>query len=366
MTNFDFKNFDINLQLFAEKTEKATPKRREEAAKKGQIPRSPEINSVLVLLTAFLIIKIFTPYMIQEWRALTEDLFSMIAKNGFILDYKALQTIFILVVVSVTKILAPVVGGVIVAGVIASIIQVGFRFNMSLVAFNLENIDPIAGFKRMFGSAALGELVKSFLKITIVGYIAYSEYMKQFTQFTRLSDMNLWASSTFIGQATLNIVFKIILWLGVLAAADYIFQKWRHESQIKMSKQDIKDEFKQQEGDPQLKGKIKQKQRQMAMSRMMQALPKADVVITNPTHFAVALQYDSKTMNAPLIIAKGQDRVALRIKEIAREHNIVVVENKPLAQSLYHGTEIGDIVPAELFQAVAEVLAFVYKLKGKL
>lgn len=366
MTNCDFKNFHINLQLFAEKTEKATPRRREEAAKKGQIPRSPEINSVLVLLTAFLVIKFLTPYMINEWKALTEDLFGMFARKNFSLNYKDLQTIFIIVVVSVTKILAPLAGGIIVAGVTASVIQTGFRFNMSLVSFNLENIDPIAGLKRMFGTAALGELVKSFFKITIVGYIAYSEYMKQFSQFTGLTDMNLWASSTFIGQATLNIVFKIVLWLGILAVADYVFQKWRHESQIKMSKQDIKDEFKQQEGDPQLKGKIKQKQRQMAMSRMMQALPKADVVITNPTHFAVALQYDTQTMSAPVIVAKGQDRVALRIKEIAREHNIVVVENKPLARSLYHGAEIGDVIPADLFQAVAEVLAFVYKLKGKL
>ncbi|HWI54176.1 MAG TPA: EscU/YscU/HrcU family type III secretion system export apparatus switch protein, partial [Desulfobacteria bacterium] len=221
------------------------------------------------------------------------------------------------------------------------------------------------GLKQMFSSQALAELVKSFLKVFIVGYVAYAEYVKQFSGFTGLTDMNLRTSSAYIGQTTMNIAYKIILWLAVLAVADYIFQRWRHESQLKMSKQEVKDEYKQQEGDPQLKSKIKQKQRQMAMSRMMQSLPKADVVITNPTHFAVALQYNN-SMGAPVVIAKGQDRVALRIKEIAKEHGIVTVENKPLAQALFHGTEIGDAIPTELYQAVAEVLAFVYKLKGKI
>ncbi len=365
MTDKDLQVFRIDLQLFADKTEKATPRRRQQAAEKGQIPRSAELNSVLVLLAAFMAVKIFIPDMIQEWTAFTQNIFKMFTANNFDLNYRTFQNMFIMTVISVTKILAPVVGGAMVAGILASVAQVGFRFNMSLIKFDLNNVNPINGFKRMFSSQALAELVKSFLKVFIVTYVAYSEYVKQLSVFTGLTDMNLRASSAYIGQTTVNIAFKVILWLAVLAVADYIFQKWRHESQLKMSKQEIKDEYKQQEGDPQLKGKIKQKQREMAMSRMMQSLPNADVVITNPTHFAVALQYDN-TMGAPVVIAKGQDRVALRIKEIAKEHDIVTVENKPLAQALFRGTEIGDSIPPELYQAVAEVLAFVYKLKGKM
>lgn len=358
--------FKIDLQMFAAKTEKATPKRREQAAEKGQIARSAEFNSVLVLLAAFMAVKIFLPDMIQEWTGFTQNIFKIFSESNFELSYRVLQNMFIMSVVSVTKILAPIVGGAMIAGVFASVAQVGFRFNMSLIKFDLNNVNPINGVKRMFSSQTLAELVKSFLKVFIVGYVAYSEYVKQLSGFTGLTDMSLRASSAYIGQTTMNIAFKIILWLAVLAVADYIFQKWRHESELKMSKQEVKDEYKQQEGDPQLKGKIKQKQRQMAMSRMMQSLPRADVVITNPTHFAVALQYNNNTMGAPVVIAKGQDRVALKIKEIAKEHGIVTVENKPLAQALFHGTEIGDSIPAELYQAVAEVLAFVYKLKGKI
>jgi flagellar biosynthetic protein FlhB len=178
--------------------------------------------------------------------------------------------------------------------------------------------------------------------------------------------MNLRASSAFIGQVTMNVVLKVVVWLIIVAIADYAFQKWRTEKRLRMEKQEIKDEYKQTEGDPKVKAAIRRKQAQMSMMRMMQVLPKADVVITNPTHFAVALRYDAEISPAPVVIAKGQDRMAEKIREVAREHNIVIVENKPLAQSLYFGTDIGDTVPEELYQAVAEVLAFVYKLKGKI
>ncbi|MDD5704273.1 MAG: flagellar biosynthesis protein FlhB [Dehalococcoidales bacterium] len=366
MGDIELNNLIIDLQLFAEKTEKPTSKRRQKAAEKGQVVISPEINSVLVLLVAFLAIKAFTPYMIEEWTALTGNLYQMYTKNNFVLDFPNLQAMFIMVLVSSTKVLAPVVGGALVAGLTSSLLQAGFHFNMSMIKFDLGNINPINGLKRLFSPNSLAELVKSFFKIAIIGYVAYSEYTKEFVHFSRLTDMNLRASSAFIGQVTLNVVFKIILWLVILAVADYIFLKWRHEKQLMMSKEEIKEEFKQMEGDPQIRARIKHKQRQMSMARMMQALPKADVVITNPTHFAVALQYDSVVMTAPTVIAKGQDRMALRIREAAREHNIVIVENPPLAQSLFYSAEIGDTVPPELYQAVAEVLAFVYKLKGKI
>lgn len=366
MKDFRLNNFIIDLQLFAEKTEKPTTKKRQEAAGKGQVARSPEINSVVVLLATFLIIKALTPYMIAEWTSLTGNLYQMFTAENFNIDYGTLQVIFVTVTVSSLKILTTILGVSLLAGLVATYFQIGFRFDTSAIMFNLDHINPVAGLKQMFSPQSLVELIKSVLKMLIIGYVAYSEYSKEFMKFTRLSDMNLQASSAYIGTVTLNVVFKIILWLVILAVADYIFQKIQLEKKLMMSKQEIKDEYKRQEGDPQHKAKIKQKQRQLAMARMMHALPKADVVITNPTHFAVALQYDSSVMGAPVVIAKGQDRIALKIKEVAKEHNIVIVENKPLAQSLFHSTELGDAVPAELFQAVAEVLAFVYKLKGKI
>ncbi|WP_418790224.1 flagellar biosynthesis protein FlhB [Phosphitispora sp. TUW77] len=366
MEQLRLHGFRINLQLFAEKTEKPTVKRRQEAAKKGQIAKSSEINSVLVLLAGFLGVKFLAPGFADGWSVLTSDIFKLFGQKDFMIDYRVLQSILMMVMVFSAKILVPIVGGCLVAGLTASVVQTGFRFDVASVKFDLKNIDPVQGLKRIFSLQSLAELVKSIFKVLLVGYIAYIEVMKEFMNFSGLSEMNLRASTAFIGTVVLRVVFKIILWLVIIAIIDYIFQKWRNEKKMMMEKYEVKQEYKQVEGDPQIKGKIKQKQRQMSMMRMMQALPKADVVITNPTHFAVALQYDPATMLAPTVIAKGQDRIALKIRETAKEHDIVIVENKPLAQSLYFATEIGDAVPADLYQAVAEVLAFVYKLKGKI
>ncbi|PKM80857.1 MAG: flagellar biosynthesis protein FlhB [Firmicutes bacterium HGW-Firmicutes-14] len=359
-------NFRINLQLFAEKTEKPTAKRRSKAAEKGQVARSPEVNSVLILLVCFVTIRLMAPILVEEWTILTSDLFRMFAREDFSLDFSTLQTILLMSIIFSSKILVPIVGGALVAGLSASIVQMGFRFDMSAIAFDLKNINPVSGFKQLCSLDALARLVKSILVVILIGYVAYNEITKQLMNFTRLSDMNLRASSAFIGQVTMNVVLKVVVWLIIVAIADYAFQKWRTEKRLRMEKQEIKDEYKQTEGDPKVKAAIRRKQAQMSMMRMMQVLPKADVVITNPTHFAVALRYDAEISPAPVVIAKGQDRMAEKIREVAREHNIVIVENKPLAQSLYFGTDIGDTVPEELYQAVAEVLAFVYKLKGKI
>lgn len=366
MKDFRLHGYKINLQLFAEKTEKPTAKKRAKAAEKGQLARSPEINSVLVLLVGFLAIRLTTPAMIDGWAVLTSDIYHMFEGDSFTIDFVTLRTITIMTLAYSARIMVPIAGGVLVAGVIASLFQIGFHFNMSAIKFDLKNIDPIAGLKRLLSLQALVELIKSVCKIILIGVIVYLEFSKHFMEFTRLTDMNLRASAAFIGEVTFSIVFKVIIWLIVLAVADHFFQRWWHEKKLMMEKQEVKDEHKQTDGDPQIKGKIRQKQRQMSMMRMMQALPKADVVITNPTHFAVALQYDTGTMAAPQVIAKGQDRMALKIREVAKEHGIVTVENKPLAQSLFYNTEIGDSIPSELYQAVAEVLAFVYRLKGKI
>ena len=306
--------FVIELQLFAEKTEQPTAKKRQKTAEKGQLAQRPEINSVIVLLVAFFAIKMMAPVMVDGWAELTTELFGLFAHSDFELNYLTLQTIFFMIIMFSSKILLPIVGGSMAAGLAGSLVQIGFRFTISAVNFNLQNISPLEGLKRIFSIRSLAELFKSLLKVLLVGYVCYSEFSKEFMTFPRLTDMNLRASSAFLGALTMTIVVKVIVLLVIVAILDYAFQRWSNEKKMMMEKQEVKEEYKQSEGDPQLKAKIKQRQREVSMRRMMQMLPKADVVITNPTHFAVALQYDPKVMKAPLLLAKGQERVALRIK----------------------------------------------------
>jgi len=328
--------------------------------------KSPEVNSVVILILSFLALKYFAPYMFDQMADVLRYTFKQFGDKNFELNFVNLQAIFIAVVLAACKALLPVVGFTMLGGLAASYAQVGFLFTTESMAFKFDRINPVAGLKRLFSLRGFVEALKSIVKILIIGYAAYSVYQTEISKFPYLIDMDIRSSLVYLGQLILRLAFKVALYLVILAIIDYLYQRWQHEKSLKMEKQEIKDEFKQQEGDPQIRGRIKQKQREVSMRRMMQELPRADVVITNPTHYAVALQYDAKTMSAPMVIAKGQDRLALKIKEVATEHNISIVENKPLAQSLYKTTEIGDIIPGDLFQAVAEVLAFVYKLRGKI
>lgn len=212
---------------------------------------------------------------------------------------------------------------------------------------------------------SLFQFVKTLFKLLIIGYLVYSTIWGYRGSLSALGHISVEDMFHFTAQLTMNLGFKIAAALIVLAVLDYMYQRYEHEKNLKMSKQDIKDEYKKMEGDPLIKGKIRERQRRMALQRMMQEVPKADVIITNPTHFAVALKYDGSKMDAPQVIAKGQDYVALRIKEIAKEHGVITMENKPLARALFQRTEIGETIPADLFQAVAEVLAYVYRIKGR-
>jgi flagellar biosynthetic protein FlhB len=244
-------------------------------------------------------------------------------------------------------------------------LQVGTLFTLEPLKMKLDKLNPIQGAKRLFSLKSLVELAKSLIKISVGILVAYNLLWGVKEELLKLSQTSIEAALAF----TAHEVVKLGLYIGVLyivlAVLDYMYQRYEYEKSLRMSKQDIKDELKNTEGDPLIKGKIKEKQRQMAMRRMMQELPKADVVITNPTHFAVAIKYDSASMTAPTVIAKGQDYLALKIKEIAKKHRIVTMENKPLARALYSQVEIGQQIPEELFKAVAEVLAYVYKLQGK-
>lgn len=358
--------YTINLQLFGEKTEKPTAKKRQKAREKGQVLRSPEVNSVVILILAFIAFKYFTPYMFEQISDVLRYSFKQFGSKDFELNMVNLQAIFIAMVLAASKALLPIVGFAMLGGLAASYAQVGFLFSTEPLMPKFERLNPVEGLKRMFSLRSFFEAMKSVLKIMVIGYAAYSVYKAEFNRFPYLIDMDIQSSVAYLGQLILRLAFRVAIYLFVLAVIDYLFQRWQHEKSLRMEKQEVKEEYKQQEGDPQLRGKIKQKQREVSMRRMMQELPKADVVITNPTHYAVALQYDAKTMGAPVVIAKGQDRIALNIKAVATEHNITIVENKPLAQALYKTADIGDVIPGDLYQAVAEVLAFVYKLKGKI
>jgi len=355
----------INLQLFAEeKTEPATPKRRQDARKKGQVFQSREITSALVIVAGFLALNILAIPSLEKMMALTKYLlYTYSGANDDVFNVVGIRNLFTYVLQQAISIIIPIILLIFVVSLVSTYFQVGFVFTTEPLAFKLERLNPVEGFKRIFSKRALVELAKSIAKVVVLFYIMYSFLASQYKGIPMLLDMSVQDILKYALNILLGITIRIGIVLIVLGALDYFFQWREYEVSLKMSKEDIKEEFKETEGNPQIKAEIRRKQRQVSMRRMMQDLKKADVVITNPTHLAVALMYDSNVNDAPVVIAKGQDMIALRIKEEAKKLNIPIVENKPLAQALYRSTEIGDMIPPELYQAVAEVLAYVYSLK---
>lgn len=359
--NLDIK---INLQLFSEeKTEKATPKRRREAREKGQVLQSKEINSAVAIIVAFLCLKIFGGFMLNSLLLYIANFYEEYFTNSMIFNIKDINIIMMELVRVIVIVVGPVVSIVLILGISTSYLQVGFLFTTKTLEVKFSRLNPIEGFKRIFSKRALFELAKSLFKIIVIGYLVYSYTIKEIYNIFKLIDLNVESIASNIGNMVVNIGLRSGIALLIMAMFDYGFQWWEHEKNLKMSKQEVKEEFKQTEGNPQIKSKIKEKQRQIAMRRMMQDIPKADVIITNPTHYAIALKYDRELYDAPYVIGKGADLVANNIKKIAKENGIPTVENKPLAQTLFKTVEIGQVIPEELYQAVAEVLAYVYSLK---
>lgn len=357
----------INLQLFADqsdKTEKATPKKRQDMRKKGQVAQSREVTSSLILLIMFLAVKIFGNYIYGEVRSIFNMFLNQIP--GYDLsEPNDIMRLMSFVLLEILKICAPFLVIAIVVGFLGTYVQIGFLFTFEPIKPKFSHINPLSGLKRIFSSRSLFELAKSIAKIVLVSWVAWSSIQAEFINMMKMMDMEIGPLTLYLIDSALNIAIKICFTLLLIAAVDYFFQVRKHEKDLRMSKQEVKEEYKQMEGNPEIKSKIKQKQREISMRRMLQEVPKADVVITNPTHYAIAIKYDPNKMSAPYVLAKGADFMAQRIKETAKEHNIRTVENRPLAQSLYNTVEIGQAVPPELYRAVAEVLAFVYSLDGK-
>ncbi|WP_099187209.1 flagellar biosynthesis protein FlhB [Tepidibacter mesophilus] len=354
----------MNLQLFSgEKSEQATPKKKQEARKKGQVVQSKEITSAITLLFSLLSLKYLGKYIVSnfyECFLFFKDNFFNTEFDNTLIGYKLLMYIFYFalkigfVVVIITAVIS----------IIISKAQVGNLFTTENLKFKFDKLNPIEGLKRMFSIKALFEFTKSSFKILILTVIAYSYMKKNIVYILKSINLNKFQISYNLVDLALSLGIKLSLYLLLLSIFDYLYQVYEHNKNLKMSKQEIKEEYKQSEGDPQIKSKIKEKQRQAAMRRMMQDVPKADVIITNPTHFAVAIRYDETQSDAPYVVAKGKNMVALKIKEKARENDVPIIENKPLARQLYSTVNIGDIIPHELYEAIAEILAYVYSLKN--
>ena len=354
--------FSFDLQLFAgEKTEEPTAKKRADAKKKGQVGKSQEINAAFVMMAGFVILYNLGGNALQEIMTYSSSIFGHLVMET---DEESVMQLFISIIIVLAKTSLPMMVFIMIIGLAINFFQVGLNFNTEAIGFKPDKLNPINGFGRIFSKRSLVELVKSIIKIVVIGFFIYDYMVAEILQMPKLIFLELGEATDKISSVIFMLAFKILGVFFVMAAADLYYQKWQTTQDLKMSKQDIKDEFKQTEGAPQIKGKIKSKQRQMAMARMMQEVPQADVIVTNPTHFAVAMSY-KPGMAAPIVVAKGQDHVAQRIKEIAREHKVPIVENKPLARALFAAVEIGDSIPQELYKAVAEVLAYVYKLKNK-
>ncbi|MGD6992370.1 flagellar biosynthesis protein FlhB [Sutcliffiella horikoshii] len=354
----------LDLQYFSgEKTEKATPKKKQDTRKKGQVAKSADVNTSFVLIAVFLCLFAIGPWMKEEILKLFEHSFRV-----YLLEEVTVQKvhmIFLELIMQLIWIIGPIMLAAFLGAVIANYLQVGPLFSTEAIHMKLNKLDPIQGFKRIYSVRAIVEFVKSMLKIVFVGIITFSILWMSLEEVLILSQKNLHDAFAFLGTLTVRMGLFAGGALLFLSIFDYLYQKYDYEKNIRMSKHDVKDEYKKAEGDPLIKSKIKQKQREMAMQRMMQEVPQADVIITNPTHYAIALKYDESKGDAPIVLAKGVDYVAKKIKEKAKEHNIVTVENKPLARSLYSQAEIGDAIPEEFFQAVAEILAYVYRLQNQ-
>lgn len=354
----------LDLQYFAgEKTEKATPKKRQDTRKKGQVAKSQDVNTAIVLLAVFAVLSFTGSYMLKGFVSLmNHSLQDLLVIN---VTDESIKGIFLDVLVDMALLLSPVLAAAIIGGLISNYMQVGIMFSTEALQFKLDKINPLSGFKRIFSIRSIVELLKSILKISIIGIITFAILWSKFSELLVLSQKSTYSILITLAKLTIQMGLYASGALLFLSLLDFMYQRYDYEKNIRMSKQDIKDEYKNMEGDPLIKSKIKQQQREMAMRRMMQDVPTADVVITNPTHYAICLKYEEDKYDAPYIVAKGVDFVAQKIKLIAKENDVAIVENRPLARALYSQVEIGDIVPEEFFKAVAEVLAFVYRTKNE-
>jgi flagellar biosynthesis protein FlhB len=344
------------------RTEKPTGRKLQKAREKGQVARSKEVPAAAVLLGSLLVLQYFGQTILQALEFQMRQLLNFRIPPELTRPY--LTGIINSAEVQVVIVLGPVLLAAMVFSVSANMLQGGLVFTAQSLGIHLSKLSPKNGLGRIFSKNGLVELAKSLLLLGVVSFISYQVISKHFSLYPRLILMDVRKLLYWTGSICYEIAIRVAILMVIIALADYFFQKYRFTEQLKMTKQEVKEEFKEMEGDPTTKGRIRRIQREIAQKRMMDDVPNADVVITNPTHYSVALSYKMDAMEAPKVVAKGVGFLALKIRELAQEHGIPLVENRPLAQTLYKSVEIGDYIPGNLYKTVAEILAYVYKAKN--
>lgn len=346
-----------------ERTEAPTQKRREEARRKGQVAKSKEVPSAIVLLGGAAFLSLGGGSMLSSSMAS----FSHFISNSFAirLTQEELPALFLDLMGRSASIVAPFLGLMMFLVVGSNLAQVGFLSATEALSPNWSRVNPVEGLRRILSLQSMVELIKGLMKLAIVAWVLWLSVMEEWEILQAMGNASPWAVAKEMSEGIIRIGLRAGVVVAGLALLDYLYQRWEHERSLRMSKEELKEEFKQREGDPKVRARIRQRQREMARRRMMAAVPKADVVITNPLHLAIALQYDKAKMSAPVVVAKGAGYLAEKIKEIARKHSVEIVENKPLAQALYKMVDVGSQIPVELYRAVAEVLAYVYRRRAE-
>lgn len=346
-----------------EKIEKATPKKRRDQRKEGNVLQSKEIVTAASVLGIFSVVRLLAGFMIKNLLSFT----TRICEQSATYDVSADNFIPLIVdmITLVVMVVGPVCAVAMLLGVIPTIAQTRGLFTMKALRPKFSRLNPLEGIKKLFSMQAIVGILKGLIEVIVIGYLIYSEIANRLPKLLALTDAGLMQGIAYAALSVFDMVMLICILLVFVAAGDFLFQWWQFEKKLKMSKQEVKEEFKQMEGDPQVKSKIKQRQQQMAQSRMMQEVPGSDVIIRNPTHFAVALKYDQNESRAPVVVAKGADYLARRIVEIAEKNDVYCMENPPLARALYAQVDLGREIPYELYDAVAEVLTVVYREKNK-
>lgn len=366
-SNYNEKFYiDINLSFFeGEKTEKPTQKKKNKAREEGQVSISREIATAITIISVFLGIKIFSKFIYDQFLKLSSINFDLIKSIDDIYNETYMKQLGISIILKIIIICLPVFLIALIVSIITNVVQVGWHPTFKPLQPKFDAFNPVNGLKKMFSFKQIVDLFTSILKVVFIAFAIYSVIKGKVKQIQTLMLMDIFKAMTYIGSLCIDIGTRVGYYFIIIAILDFIYQKFSHLKKLKMTKQELKEEYKQIDGDPIIKSKIKQKMRESSLRRMMQEIPNADVVITNPTHYAIAIKYDRNKETAPTVVAKGVDHLAKRIKEIANQNQIEIVENKPLARALYDTVDIGKEIPPELYQAVAEVLAFVYKLKNK-
>ena len=345
-----------------DKSEEPTPHRLREAREKGQVAKSKEITTAFLLLLSYFLFRYLGEFMWQNLAEMAQAIFQLLPEAK---DFSLVFAGYLLLIGlrAMAFVLLPIFAITFLAALLAEALQTGFVFSLDPLTPKLERVNPLEGFKRMFSMQGFVELIKSLLKIVIVFYIAWYAARDDLAYIIILIEAHPWQAIVLGGDIAYRIAIRVGLFYILIAILDYFYRRWEYMRNLKMTKQEVKEEYKRLEGDPLIKQRMRELQRQVAYQRMMSAVPQADVVVTNPTHIAVALKYNQSKMKAPLVLAKGERKVAEEIRRIAEAHEISVIQNEPLARSIYRTTRVNQEVPPELYQAIAEVLAYVYEIK---